>query len=74
LESEDLIKSFKRIHRTRQSVVPSEVARSFYASALIGITYFWLKHGMRYSPAQMATWLRLMVHRGYMGVIAGLDE
>ena len=71
---EDLLKSFQRIHRTQQSVVPLEVARCFFASAIIGITYFWLERGMRHSAAQMATWFRLMAYRGYMGVIAGLDD
>jgi AcrR family transcriptional regulator len=70
---EELMKSFKRIHRTRQSVVPIEVARCFFASATIGITYFWLKGGMRHSAAQMAAWFRLMMYKGYMGVIAGIN-
>jgi AcrR family transcriptional regulator len=71
---EDLIKSFKRIHRTQQGVVPIDVARCFFASAIIGITYFWLEGGMRHSAAQMATWFRFMAYKGYMGVIAGLDD
>jgi hypothetical protein len=53
--------------------VDPEVARCFFASATIGITYFCLKGGMRHSAAQMETWFRLMVYKGYMGVIAGLN-
>lgn len=71
---QDLISSFGRIHRTHQSVVPADVARCFFASATIGITYFWLKGGTRYSPSQMAAWFRLMVYRGYIGTIAGLSS
>lgn len=40
---QDLMDSFKRIRRTHKSIVPVEVARCFFASATIGVTYFWLK-------------------------------
>lgn len=69
---QDLMNSFKRIQRTHQSEVPIEVAQCFFASAIIGITYFWLRHGMKYSASQMAAWFRLIAFRGYIGVIAGL--
>jgi AcrR family transcriptional regulator len=71
---QDLIESFKRIHRTHKSIVPVEVARCFFASATIGVTYFWLKGGMKYPAAQVATWFRLIVYKGYVGTIAGLSN
>jgi hypothetical protein len=70
---QDLMSAFKRIHRMRQTGVPVEVARCFFASAIIGITYFWLKGGMKYSTSQMATWFRLIAYKGYMGMLAGLS-
>jgi len=71
---QNLINSFKRIYRTRQSVVPVDVARCFFASATIGVAYFWLKGGMTYSAPEIASWFRLIVYRGYMGTISGLSS
>jgi len=68
---QNLINSFKRIHRIHRSPVPADVSRCFFASAVIGVTYFWLKGGMKHSAYQMAKWFRLMAYKGYIGTIAG---
>ena len=74
---EDLMKFFKgRVHygqHGRSPGVPAEVARCFFASATVGVTYYWLESGMKHPAAQIAKWFRLIAYRGYIGAMAGLN-
>jgi len=66
-----LIQGKNSSRRTRE--VPAEIARSFLASALLGIIVAWLDGGMRYSPEQMASWCRRIGYKGFISVLSGLD-
>jgi len=74
---EDLMGFFKgrirgRPHHGGDRQVPSQVARCFYASAIVGVVYFWLAGGTKHTAAQMAVWFRQIAYRGFIRTIAGL--
>ena len=70
----ELANFFRRIHRTRGGAVPAEAARCALAGGIVGLTYFWLKGGMKASPAKVASWFRIIAYKGYIAAIAGLSD
>ena len=46
--------------------MPRKVAVSMLAATFVGIISWWLEDGMKHTPAQMATWLRHVLMRGYL--------
>ena len=58
-------------NKTRPGI-PPEIARCFFASATVGVAYLWLVGGKKHSARDMATWLRYVAYRGFIGTIAGL--
>jgi len=69
----ELANFFRRIHRIQRGVVPVEYARCALAGAIVALAYFWLKGGMKASPAQVASWFRIIAYEGYIATIAGLS-
>jgi len=74
---DDLMEFFnRRIQSKRQEKprgVPAEVAQCFFASATIGVTYFWLDAGMKHPASQISRWFRLIAFKSYIGAIAGVE-
>ncbi|MGA2477255.1 MAG: TetR/AcrR family transcriptional regulator C-terminal domain-containing protein [Spirochaetia bacterium] len=58
----------------RSAEVPPEIARCFFASALIGVIETWLNGGRKHSPTQMASWFRNIFYKGYVSALSGLAE
>jgi AcrR family transcriptional regulator len=58
----------------RSGEVPTEFARCFLSSALLGLIVAWLDGSMRYSPEQMASWFRRIAYKGSISVLTGLDR
>ena len=76
---EDLMQFFKgrirgRTARPDPEQVPAQVARCFYASAIVGVVYWWLVGGLRHPPQKVATWFRQIAYKGFIGSLAGLNQ
>ena len=56
------------------AAVPVEVARCFFASAILGVVQLWLEGGRKHSALQVATWFRRIAFKGYIGALAGMNE
>jgi len=74
---EDLMKFLKgrivsRVEARDSDRIPSDAARCFYASAIVGFIYYWLTGSMKHSASQMAHWFRIVAYKGYLTTIAGL--
>jgi len=53
--------------------VPLGVGRDFLAGAFMGVAESWLEGADKHSPAQMASWFRRVVYKGYIGALTGID-
>jgi len=53
--------------------VPPGVGRNFLAGAFMGVAESWPEGAGKHSPAQMASWFRRIVYKGYIGALTGID-